>query len=314
MFHYFIIKLHFFSLLFASNFSLRFTLLVFTSKWNKAKHPWRCWGHSVLRSSNSDRTTTATDHYRERIEQTTEDESIEHLSKLGTPSDRANSNSRGGERSDVLDKIVQNLQLESGEDSSSSQPREGQSGASTTREGTGAGDLQRSRHSSSDSSMASHTSAETDAKQSEAKFKYNYLLFFTFFYVFFRFFSLFFAFFRLLFISLRFFRLIFAYFTFVFASGFWCFASKWIMWNQAFFSLPSGTKFSLQFQISLPKRKWGRTLSGTLIVISDICLQFFLLLILCSCIFYYFNDTVILFLALITLITERQLESIIYSI
>ncbi len=27
-----------------------------------------------------------------------------------------------------------------------------------------------------------------------------------------------------------------------------------------FFSLPSETKFSLQFQISLPKRKWGRTL------------------------------------------------------
>ncbi len=32
------------------------------------------------------------------------------------------------------------------------------------------------------------------------------------------------------------------------------------MWNQAFFSLPSETKFSLQFKISLPKRKWGRTL------------------------------------------------------
>jgi hypothetical protein len=32
------------------------------------------------------------------------------------------------------------------------------------------------------------------------------------------------------------------------------------MWNQAFFSLPSKAKFSLQFQISLPKRKWGRTL------------------------------------------------------
>ncbi len=67
-------------------------------------------------------------------------------------------------------------------------------------------------------------------------------------------------FFRLIFVSLRFFHLIFAYFTFVFASDFWRFASKWIMWNQAFFSLPSETKFSLQFQISLPKRKWGRTL------------------------------------------------------
>ena len=35
------------------------------------------------------------------------------------------------------------------------------------------------------------------------------------------------------------FCLIFAYFTFVFALDFWCFASKWIMWNQAYFSLPS---------------------------------------------------------------------------
>jgi hypothetical protein len=35
------------------------------------------------------------------------------------------------------------------------------------------------------------------------------------------------------------------------------------MWNPAFFSLPSETKFSLQFQISLPKRKWGRTLIHT---------------------------------------------------
>ncbi len=81
--------------------------------------------------------------------------------------------------------------------------------------------------------------------------------------LFFRFFSLFFAFFRLIFVSLRFFRLIFAYFTLVFASDFWCFTSKRIMWNQAFFSLPSETKFSLQFQISLPKRKWGCTLVST---------------------------------------------------
>ena len=61
---------------------------------------------------------------------------------------------------------------------------------------------------------------------------------------------------------------IFAYFTFVFASHIWCFASKWIMWNQAFFSLPSETKFSLQFQISLPKRKWGRTLILCLVNVS----------------------------------------------
>ncbi len=144
------------------------------------------------------RRRSQSDHYSERIEQTTEDESIEHLSKPGTPSDRADSNSRGGERSDVLGKIVQNLQLASGKDSSSSQPREGQSGASTTGGGTGAGDLQRSRHSSSDSSMASHTSAETDAKQSEVKFKYIFSIFFTFFHffpLFFAFFSLFFTFF-----------------------------------------------------------------------------------------------------------------------
>ncbi len=88
-----------------------------------------------------------------------------------------------------------------------------------------------------------------EAKQSEVKFKYIFFAFFTVF--------------RLIFASLRFFHLIFAYFTFVFASDFWCFASKWIMWNQAFFSLRSETKFSLQFQNSLPKRKWGRTLIRT---------------------------------------------------
>ncbi len=90
-------------------------------------------------------------------------------------------------------------------------------------------------------------------KQSEAKFKSIFSLFFTFFalnfslrfdlvifaskrnkakrnsslfflffafFTFFRFFSLFFAFFRLIFVSLQFFRLIFACFTFVFASDF----------------------------------------------------------------------------------------------
>ncbi len=97
------------------------------------------------------------------------------------------------------------------------------------------------------------------------KAKQNSSLFFRSF----RFFSLFFAFFaffhyfRFFFVSLRFLHLIFAYFTFVFASDFWCFALKWIMWNQAFFSLPSEAKFSLQFQISLPKRKRGRTLVTT---------------------------------------------------
>ncbi len=56
--------------------------------------------------------------------------------------------------------------------------------------GTGAGDLQRSRHSSSDSLMASHTSAETDAEQSEAKFKYIFSLF-SLYFTFFSLFSLF---------------------------------------------------------------------------------------------------------------------------
>jgi hypothetical protein len=42
------------------------------------------------------------------------------------------------------------------------------------------------------------------------------------------------------------------------------------MWNQAFFSLPSEAKFSLQFQISLPKRKWGRTLGGSVVEVSRI--------------------------------------------
>ncbi len=79
-----------------------------------------------------------------------------------------------------------------------------------------------------------------------------------------------FRFFSLNFRSLRFFRLIFAYFTFVFASDFWCFASKWIVWNQTFFSLPSKTKFSLQFQISLPKRKWGRTLISASLLCNNV--------------------------------------------
>ncbi len=45
-------------------------------------------------------------------------------------------------------------------------------------------------------------------------------------------------------ISSRFFRLIFTYFTFVFASDFWCFASKWIMWNLAFFASKRNKIFS----------------------------------------------------------------------
>ncbi len=52
----------------------------------------------------------------------------------------------------------------------------------------------------------------------------------------------------------------FAWFSLILPSYFWCFASKWIMWNQAFLL---EMKFSLQFQISLPKQKWGRTLVST---------------------------------------------------
>ncbi len=90
-----------------------------------------------------------------------------------------------------------------------------------------------------------------EGKQSEAKFKSIFSLFslfFTFFSLFFAFFHIFFTFFRLIFVSLRFFHLIFAYFTLIFASDFWCFASKWIMWNQAFFSLRSETKFRFNFK------------------------------------------------------------------
>ncbi len=43
------------------------------------------------------------------------------------------------------------------------------------------------------------------------------------------------------------------------------------MWNQAFFSLPREAKFSLQFQISLPKRKWGRTLVQSMEELGDQC-------------------------------------------
>jgi hypothetical protein len=77
---------------------------------------------------------------------------------------------------------------------------------------------QRSRHSSSDSSMASDTSAETDAKQSEAKFKsiFSFFRFCSLFFRFFRFFLLFFAFFRLMFVLLRFFRLFYLRFRFRF--------------------------------------------------------------------------------------------------
>ncbi len=66
------------------------------------------------------------------------------------------------------------------------------------------------------------------------KAKRNSSLFFRFF-AFFHFFR-FFCFYSLNFRFASIFHLILAYFTFVFASDFWCFASKWILWNQAFFA------------------------------------------------------------------------------
>ncbi len=71
------------------------------------------------------------------------------------------------------------------------------------------------------------------------------------FFAFFHFFSLFFAFFtffRLIFVSHRFFHLIFTKFTFVFASDLWYFASKWIMWNQAFFCFEAKQNFHFNFK------------------------------------------------------------------
>ncbi len=89
-----------------------------------------------------------------------------------------------------------------------------------------------------------------EAKQNEVKFKsvFSFFPFFPLFFPFFAFFA-FFAFlhfFCLIFVSLWFFQLIFAYFTFVFASDFWCFASKWIMWNQAFFRFEAKRNFRFE--------------------------------------------------------------------
>ncbi len=74
----------------------------------------------------------------------------------------------------------------------------------------------------------------------------------------FRFFR-FFHFFCFIFVSLRFFHLIFAYFTFISPQIFGV-SHRSESCEIRLFLLPSETKFSLQFQISLPKRKWGRTL------------------------------------------------------
>jgi hypothetical protein len=100
------------------------------------------------------------------------------------------------------------------------------------------------------------------------RFFHIFALFFAFFRFFrFKFFaSLFFAFFtlnfslRLIFVSLRFFSLNFRLFYLRFRFRFLVFRMEVNHVKSGFFSLPSETKFSLQFQISLPKRKWGRTL------------------------------------------------------
>ncbi len=98
-----------------------------------------------------------------------------------------------------------------------------------------------------------------DAKQSEAKFKYIFSFFFAFFGFFclfhlfslnFRFASIFSLNFRLFYLRFRFRFLVFRIEVNHVKSGF-------------FFSLRSETKFSLQYKISLPKRKWGRTLGLT---------------------------------------------------
>ncbi len=99
-----------------------------------------------------------------------------------------------------------------------------------------------------------------EAKRNKAK--QNSSLFFRFF----RFFSLFFAFFRFFhFFSLNFrfaliFSLNFSLFYLRFRFRFLVFRIEVNHVKSGFFSLRSETKFSLQFQILLPKRKWGRTL------------------------------------------------------
>ncbi len=55
----------------------------------------------------------------------------------------------------------------------------------------------------------------------------------------------------------RFFSLFFAYFTFVFASDFWCFASKWIMWNQAFFRFQAKRNFCFNFKFRFQSESEG---------------------------------------------------------
>ncbi len=74
----------------------------------------------------------------------------------------------------------------------------------------------------------------------------------------------FYWFFRLIFVSLQFFRLIFAYFNFVFASDFWCFAPKWIMWNQAFFRFQAKRNICFNFKFRFRSESEGAPYTGQL--------------------------------------------------
>jgi hypothetical protein len=91
------------------------------------------------------------------------------------------------------------------------------------------------------------------AKQSEAKFK-SIFSFFRFFSLFFAFLA-FFGFFSLNFRFLSIFSLNFCLFYLCFRFRFLVFRIEVNHVKSGFFLLPSETKFSLQFQISLPKRK-----------------------------------------------------------
>ncbi len=96
--------------------------------------------------------------------------------------------------------------------------------------------------------------------------KRNSSLFFRFFLAFLKTFFAFFAcfhFFSLNFCFASIFSLNFRLFYLRFCFRFLVFHIKENHVKSGFFSLPSKTKFSLQFQISLPKRKWGRTLVDT---------------------------------------------------
>ncbi len=94
------------------------------------------------------------------------------------------------------------------------------------------------------------------------KTKRNSRLFFWFFHFFLLFFAIFafFTFFHFFSLNFRFasiFSLNFAYFTFVFASDFWCFALKWIMWNQAFFGFQPKRNFRFNFKFRFRSKSEG---------------------------------------------------------